>query len=181
VKPEIDVEITHLEMRQRPGASSRGQRRFPFSVATLRVEHCPIAYYRYLYREVGREWLWYERRLMSDAALAAEIHADGVEILVLYAGGAPAGYAELDTRQTDGPGTQIRYFGLMPDCLGKGLGDTLMSAALDRAWSAGPMPSRVWVHTCTLDHPRALGFYQRWGFDVFARETTRIADPRPLD
>jgi hypothetical protein len=37
------------------------------------------------------------------------------------------------------------------------------------------------VHTCTLDHPGALAFYQRWGFNVFAREQARIVDPRPLD
>jgi hypothetical protein len=56
-----------------------------------------------------------------------------------------------------------------------------MSAVVDRAWTAEPAPARLWVHTCSLDHPRALGFYQRWGFAAFARERTRIADPRPLD
>jgi len=181
VPAELDVAITHLEMHKRPAPSTRGQRRYPFSVATFRVENCPIPFYRFLYAEVGREWLWYERRALSDAALSAAIHVEGVDILVLYAGGAPAGYAELDKRETDGPGTQIRYFGLMPGFLGKGLGDMLMSATLDRVWSADPTPSRLWVHTCTLDHPGALAFYQRWGFNVFAREQTQIIDPRPLD
>ena len=37
---------------------------------------------------------------------------------------------------------------------------------------------RVWVHTCTLDHPSALGVYQRAGFSAYRRERVVIDDPR---
>jgi hypothetical protein len=38
----------------------------------------------------------------------------------------------------------------------------LLSRAVETAWSAGP--SRVWLHTCTLDHPSALPNYRKRGF-----------------
>ena len=39
---------------------------------------------------------------------------------------------------------------------------------------------RVWVHTCTLDGPSALGFYIRSGFTPFARAVEIFPDPRVL-
>ena len=53
----------------------------------------------------------------------------------------------------------------------------LMAHALRLAWGrAGTR--RVWVHTCTLDHPGALAFYARHGFRPFARAVETFADPR---
>jgi hypothetical protein len=39
-------------------------------------------------------------------------------------------------------------------------------------------PRRVWVQTCSLDHPRALGNYEARGFKVFRveREMKEIPD-----
>jgi hypothetical protein len=54
----------------------------------------------------------------------------------------------------------------------------LLRAAVDDAWSRNPQ--RVWVHTCSLDHPKALGCYQQAGFTMFDRVVRRIRDPRPL-
>jgi hypothetical protein len=34
------------------------------------------------------------------------------------------------------------------------------------------------VHTCTLDHPRALAFYLRSGFSAFSRQVEVADDPR---
>ena len=50
---------------------------------------------------------------------------------------------------------EIAFFGLLPQFIGKGLGGYLLSEAIRKAWDLDA--SRVWVHTCTLDHPRALG------------------------
>ena len=38
--------------------------------------------------------------------------------------------------------------------------------------------ARVWVHTCTLDHPRALDFYRKAGFTAISRTIETFADPR---
>jgi hypothetical protein len=51
-----------------------------------------------------------------------------------------------------------------------------MNRAIERAW-ARPI-HRFWVHTCTLDHPGALGFYIRSGFRPYARRVEVADDPR---
>jgi GNAT superfamily N-acetyltransferase len=111
---------------------------------------------------------------MDDDALAALIGDPAVDIYVLYQGGEPAGFAELDRRQRGE--IELAYLGLRPDFIGHGLGLYLLSWAVDAAWSHEP--DRLWVHTCNLDHPRALGLYQRVGFQVFHQERTKIDDPR---
>ena len=111
---------------------------------------------------------------MSDAALAAEVTKPTTEIFVLYVGGVPAGYFELDTaRKTE---TELRYFGLIPEFIGRGFGPFLLQSAIERAWSR-PI-RRFWVHTRKFDHPKALGHYQRNGFVVYDRRRVSFHDPR---
>ena len=164
--------ITYLEMRGRPVLP-----RIPAPLAKLalmRAEECTVSFYRYLYETVGTPWLWFERRLVDDAALAAEIEKPTTEIFVLHVGGVPAGFFELDTAPP--AETELRYFGLVPEFIGRRLGPFLLQAAVDQAWIR-PI-DRLWVHTRTFDHPRALGLYQRAGFEVYARQPLRFEDPR---
>jgi hypothetical protein len=51
-----------------------------------------------------------------------------------------------------------------------------MAQALALAWGKGI--DRVWVHTCTLDHPGALGFYRASGFTAISRTIETFPDPR---
>lgn len=170
---QLEDTITYLEMRVRPSLPPVPA---PFGkLALMRAERCTVSFYRYLYETVGTPWLWYERRLMADAALAAEIAKPTTEIFVLYVGGVPAGYFELDAAPPRE--TELRYFGLVPEFIGRGLGPFLLRAAIDRAWSSRPL-DRLWVHTRSYDHPKALGHYQRAGFTVYARRNLRFEDPR---
>jgi ribosomal protein S18 acetylase RimI-like enzyme len=169
---KLDDTITYLEMTAKP-------RRVPAPVpagklALLRVERCPVAFYRYLYNTVGEPWLWFERRRWSDTRLAGYLARADIEISVLHVGGVPAGFFELERAATGD--TEICYFGLVPEFIGQGLGGYFLRAALDAAWT-GPT-SRVWVHTSTYDHPRALGNYQRAGFRVYERRSVVFDDPR---
>lgn len=121
-----------------------------------------LAYYRFLYEEVGRTLRWRDRLIMPDEALAAAL-ADA-SIRVLYVGGAPAGYVELSAPDTD-HAIEIAYFGIRPEYYGGGLGKHLLSVGIAQAWDAGA--ARVWVHTCNLDHPHALENYQKRGFSIY--------------
>lgn len=143
-------------------------------IALFRAEMPSCAFYRYLYNSIGKDWLWYERRQMDDEALATIIHDEQVEIYVLYAGGVPAGYSELDRR--DRPGIELAYFGLMPEFINRGLGSFFLRWTIDQAWTHEP--TRLWVHTCTEDHPNALPIYQRFGFTPYKQEQVEIDDPR---
>jgi len=171
---KIEMVITYLEMGARPNRAAVGAP--ALKLALLRAERPTVAFYRFLYDAVGRPWSWYERRLLDDRALAAIIEDPRVAIFVLYVAGVPAGYAELD-RRIEGE-VELAYFGLMPEFTGRALGPYLLDRAIDLAWRGDP--TRVWVHTCNLDHPAALGVYQRAGFSVYRRTRELIDDPRRL-
>ncbi len=59
--------------------------------------------------------------------------------------------------------------------LGRGLGKHLLSCAVRDAWALAP--SRVWLHTCTLDHPAALPNYEKRGFARYKTETYEVNFP----
>jgi len=131
--------------------------------------------YRTLFRRVGEPWLWFSRLVTADAALAAIIGDPAVEIFaVVDRAGIEVGLLELDFRVAGE--CEIAFFGLVPELAGKGHGRWLMGHALALGWRAGI--ERMWVHTCTLDHPAALGFYRSAGFTPFARAVETFADPR---
>ena len=77
------------------------------------------------------------------------------------------GYYEL--HRPDGENAEIRYFGLAPQFLDKGFGGPLLSQAIRSAWE-WPGTRRVWVHTCSLDHPAALANYQARGLQLYKQE-----------
>ncbi len=93
---------------------------------------------------------------------------------MLYAGGVPAGMAELDFRE---PGiAQIAYFGLTPEFTGRRIGPWFLHQTTELAW--GRPISRMLVNTCTLDHRRALATYQRAGFVPYSRATREVVVPQ---
>ena len=171
---ELDVTITYLEMLERPARGPAKPPRLTEKIALMRAERPTVGFYRYLYNAVGAPWVWYERNRLSDEDLVAIIQDEQVEVCVLYYAGTPAGYAELDFRR-EGE-VELAYFGLIPDYIGLGLGGYMLNWAIDTAWERAP--GRLWVHTCTLDHPAALTIYQKAGFMPYDQETIRIKDPR---
>lgn len=166
----IETIVTFLEMTRPPGHPEVPA---PLKkLALLRASRPPVSFYRYLYDAVGRPWTWVDRKRLSDEELATIIHDEEVEVYVLYVAGVPAGFAELDLRRR--PEIELAYLGLLPDFTGQGLGPHLLDWVIRRAWEYGP--SRLWVHTCTLDHRGALPLYQRFGFRPYKRENEQV-DP----
>jgi GNAT superfamily N-acetyltransferase len=167
---KIAAVVTHLEMRAARELPSDP----PGSWTFRRVEAPDLDWYRDLHRRVGADWLWVSRLRLSDAELAAIIHADGVEHYTLEQDGRAEAQLELDFRK---PGDcEIVYFGVAAQLIGTGAARFLMNRALRRAWSK-PV-KRVWLHTCTFDSPRALAFYERSGFCPFRCQVEVIDDPR---
>ena len=174
---QLRVVITFLDMKTKPVRPPPRPHKLgkDATVAILRVPGISVPFYRYLYDAVGRVWRWHERRRFSDEKLGAILADPNVDVMVLYANGEPAGYAELDRRQAGE--AELAYFGVTPPFIGKGVATLLLRAALESAWRENP--TRVWVHTCNLDHPRALSFYQRAGFVPYKQVTKTIPDPGP--
>ena len=130
--------------------------------------------YRQLFRDVGQNWFWFSRLQMDDDTLRAIIHSPHVDVFALEVDGRAKGILELDRRGM--PDIEIAFFGVTEDLVGHGAGHYLMDRALTAAWSH--RPKRVWVHTCSLDHPRALGFYRKAGFAAYKRAIEVADDPR---
>ncbi|OHT20535.1 GNAT family N-acetyltransferase [Edaphosphingomonas haloaromaticamans] len=168
---QLAAVVTSLEMRARP-------RPAPMPASPLRLVRWTAPTndaYRTLFRRVGSPWLWFSRLAMAEEELATILADPAVELFaVADPRGIEVGMLELDFRR---PGEcEIAFLGLVPDLAGQGHGSWLMANALAMGWRAGV--ERMWVHTCTLDHPGALAFYRRSGFTPYALAVETFADPR---
>ncbi len=168
--PRREVTRTNLEMGRREDLRSESA---GMEGARLeKVEPCPPALYRFLYSTVGGEYYWRERLYWTEQQLQEWLRGPST-IWVMRLGEALAGYFEL--RRHDDGSVEIVYFGLLPGFLGRGLGRHLLTRSLEEAWALGP--SRVWVHTCTLDHPAALPNYLKRGFRAVLEERYQVELP----
>ncbi len=174
---QVATIVTSLEMLAPPAPQGP-------SKSALRLVRWPAPVdrdrYLALFRAIGQEWLWRGRLVMADADLARVLDAETTEVHVATRrDGVAVGLLELDFAVAQE--FEIAYFGLVPGMTGNGHGAWLMAHALRLGWAGGAAKRpirRGWVHTCDLDHPSALGFYQREGFRPFARAVEIYADPR---
>jgi GNAT superfamily N-acetyltransferase len=168
----VETRVTYLEMTAPP---ARPARPAPRSDLEIRLAQRPtVSFYRYLYAAVGEPWTWTVRRCLSDVELHAILSDPKVEVNVLWVGGVPGGYVELDRRSP--PDIEVAYFGLMPEFIGQGLGRYMLDWAIHHAWRM--RPRRLWLHTCDLDHPRALDLYRGAGFRIYhGRASTQELPP----
>lgn len=157
--PTVTVTTTYLEIASRAGF--RPSLEAPPGAQVTQAEEPLPEFYRFLYGTVGRDYHWTDRLGWSDERLYSYLARPSVSLHVLYMRGTPAGYVELE-REAPEPGTEVAYFGLFRPFHGRGLGKYLLSYGIQRAFDDGA--PRVWVHTCTLDGPAALGNYQARGF-----------------
>jgi ribosomal protein S18 acetylase RimI-like enzyme len=126
---------------------------------------------RFFYATAGASWYWTDRLPWTYQQWLDYLDRPALETWMLTIAGVPAGYFELES-QPEG-NVEIVYFGLLPYFVGGGLGGHLLTAAIERGFATGAR--RVWVHTCTLDHPQALANYQARGM-VLYKEETEIKD-----
>lgn len=168
----LETTVTFLHMQNKPAT------REPLPVNThaalMRLRKPPLHFYRYIYFQVGYRWDWEIRLRMSDEELRGIIHADHIEVTVLYLDGSPAGFFEINRK--DPFVTDLAYFGMTQDATGRGLGRWFLSAAIHAAWDNNP--EKITVNTCTLDHPAALPLYQKMGFEPIRQAQGHV---RPLN
>lgn len=160
------VTVTTLEMNApeqlRPAAPVPGEE---LSILEARVPSAELS--RFLYTAVGRACFWTERQDWSLERWEAWLREAGVRTWLASHEGTPAGYFQLAF--ADDGEVEIAYFGFMPEFVGRGWGGWLLTCAARQAWWHGA--TRVWLHTCTLDHPAALPNYLRRGFVVIGERT----------
>ena len=163
--------VTYLEMRTPPpGAVTPTTSEF----TVRRVNQPNLEWYRRLFRAIGENWLWFSRLRLSDNELRAILHDPAIDIYVLSYKAADVGLLELDRRRI--PDIEISFFGVTQEMIGKGAGRALLAHCLPLAWEH--KPERVWLHTCTSDHPAAMAFYLKFGFVPYKRAIEISDDPR---
>lgn len=163
------VVIHYLEMNSPSELNAKD------TAGPLEIVECESAlwqYNRFLYKLVGAPWAWHDKLSWTDQQWRDYAEDPALSTHVAYIDGIPAGYFEL--QEQDDRVFELAYFGLVERFIGKGLGGLLLSRAIETAWDKGA--SKVWCHTCTLDHPHALDNYLARGMTLTRSETVPAAD-----
>jgi GNAT superfamily N-acetyltransferase len=163
---EVAYSITWLEMGECP--------RFDWphlpmgsTASLLKANKPPAWYFLSLYDAVGRDYAWEDKDDWGADKLLEWLHNPGISFYTLIENGWPQGFFMLEDQ--GGGIVDLAYFGMVPEAVGKALGSYLLRTAILTAWDMPDVQSLT-VNTCTLDHPRALAFYQKNGFTPVRRE-----------
>lgn len=164
--------VTYLEMHSPADLSAFT---LPDGYEMRRMATPDVEAFRQAFRAVGQQWLWFSRLRLTTEELRARLSDPATGVFFLQSGdGALQGLVELD--RGGFPDVEIRLFGLTPDATGRKIGPAMMRFVCDHVWGVGA--KRLWLHTCTLDHPRALAFYRKCGFTAYKRGIEIADDPR---
>jgi GNAT superfamily N-acetyltransferase len=139
----------------------------PEGLTVTEAEIKDFRFNRYLYQLVGEQWNWVDKLPLSEEVWAEYAESEYLRTWVAYSKGSIAGYYELKKQPNED--VNITYFGLAPTFIGCGFGGYLLYHAIKSAWDWGAT-QRVWVHTCTDDHPNALANYEARGLRVYKTE-----------
>jgi len=159
------VTITYLEMHSASDLKPKRSHEPRFKIREATTKQWELNRLFYLF--VGNRWAWNDKRNWTDEQWRSYAESDSLRTFLACYDGSPAGYYELRTGESGD--IEIAILGLAPKFIGRGLGGALLTSALEDAWWLGP--KRVWVHTCTLDHPDALANYQARGMKIYKVET----------
>lgn len=165
----VTAKVWYLEMHQPPVKTLAPR---PEAKLELLTGDLSVTDYREDYFGVGEKWDWLDRMVMPDAELYDLINRHDTRHYRFFIGQVKAGLAEYVLCPEF---TEIQYFGLFPDFVGKGWGLYFLQQVIAQAWQFGS--PRVQLNTCSLDHPNALSVYQKAGF-VIVKEEEQVRKKR---
>ena len=123
---------------------------------------------KFFYKNIGKNCQWVDRLVWTDLNWTKYVSNERLFTYVLKNKEEIVGYFELlfnkDTKEAE-----IAYFGILEEYFGRKLGGYLLSEAIKFSYKLGC--TRVWVHTCSLDHKHALYNYLSRGMKIFKSET----------
>ena len=173
LEQEIDVTTWFLEFN----ADIKTDIDWPPGVQLVEAEVVCPELNQFMFKTVGGRWRWFSRLSWTYQQWLDYLTSAQVRTWLLWVKGTPAGYVEL-VKHADAS-VEIKFFGLLPQFIGQGLGQPLVDAAVMLAarWQA----TKIWLHTCSADHPSALKNYLQAGFSLTHTEHTREALPQLND
>jgi len=129
----------------------------------------------FLHEAVGAEFRWGGRETWREAEWTEYASRPQLQTWVGYVAGTPAGYFEIEKQ--DDNSVRIHCFGLLSRFFGAGIGGHLLTECVLRAWDLEA--NRVWLSTCSHDHPHAVQNYQARGFRIVEERTGPANSSRP--
>ena len=143
----------------------------PKGYSVLLIEPYDFQINKFFYKNVGKKHHWVDRLAWSENQWIEYTSDKKVKTYVLKKKKDLIGYFELISHLNQNE-VEIAYFGLLEEYHNKKLGSYLLSSAIKKSFLENP--TRVWVHTCSLDHKNALNNYIRRGMKIFKSETISI-------
>ena len=126
---------------------------------------------KFFYKNVGKRHHWIDRLTWSDKQWINYVSDEKVKTYTLSWNNDLIGYFELIIHK-DQKEVEIAYLGILEEYQNKKFGSFLLSSAIKNSFLE--KPSRVWVHTCSLDHKNALNNYISRGMKVFKKEIVTV-------
>jgi len=126
---------------------------------------------KFFYKQIGRKHRWIDRLAWTDKKWIEYVENSRVKTFVLKDNNNLAGYYET-IRDLDKDHSEIAYFGILEEYFGKKCGGFMLSEAINKLFEDGN--SRVWLHTCSLDHENAIKNYLARGMQVFKSEKINV-------
>ena len=126
---------------------------------------------KFFYKQIGKNYQWVDRLIWTDKNWIEYVSNPNLFTFVLKNNEEIAGFFELMYHK-DKLETEIAYFGLLKEYIGKKLGGYMLSEAIKKSFSYNV--ERVWAHTCSLDHKNALKNYLSRGMKIYNTETVNI-------
>jgi len=126
---------------------------------------------KFFYKNIGKNHKWVDRLIWNEKQWIDYTTNTKVKTFVLKKGDDLVGYFELNFHN-DKNEIEIAYFGLLEEYRNQKLGSYLLSLAIKESFKE--KPSRVWLHTCSLDHKNALNNYLSRGMKIFKKETVSL-------
>tara|TARA_B100000767_G_scaffold249265_1_gene250710 strand:+ start:527 stop:1030 length:504 start_codon:yes stop_codon:yes gene_type:complete len=126
---------------------------------------------KFFYKNIGQKHKWVDRLAWTESQWINYVSNDKIKTYVLKYKNDLAGFFEL-IFHLENKEVEIAYFGLLEEYQDKKLGSYLLSQTIKKSFVDNI--SRVWVHTCSLDHKNALNNYIARGMEIFKTETINI-------
>ena len=127
---------------------------------------------KFFYRGIGKKHRWVDRLSWSNDTWINYLNNKNLYTCVLKKNDDLVGYYEKIYYEESNE-FEIAYFGIMEEYIGKGYGGFLLSEALESCLKE--KVSRIWVHTCSLDHENAIKNYLARGMKLYKEEKIKIS------
>ncbi|MDA9745608.1 GNAT family N-acetyltransferase [Candidatus Pelagibacter sp.] len=166
----INVERNFLEIRDVKNLKINPTKKIKFLVKKINPD---FQLNKFFYKQVGKKHRWLDRLNWSDEKWINYISNKNLDTYIISDSENLVGFFEL-LNNPHLSETEISYFGLLEEYIGRGIGGYALSVAIRKSFEKDI--KRVWLHTCTLDHPNALKNYIARGMTVFKKENINIID-----